>query len=53
MPGGSLPWAGSADPALAGEKRPASLPAFTKTLFFDGQFTEPIAFDRFQIRWIE
>lgn len=26
---------------------------FHQTLFFDGQFTEPVRFDRFQIRWLE
>ena len=26
---------------------------FHQTLFFAGQFTEPVHFDRFQIRWIE
>lgn len=35
------------------EKNTREFARFHQTLFFDGQFTEPIAFDRFQIRWIE
>ena len=35
------------------EKNTREFSRFHQTLFFDGQFTEPIAFDRFQIRWIE
>jgi hypothetical protein len=27
--------------------------AFHQTIFFAEQYTEPVAFDRFQIRWIE
>lgn len=26
---------------------------FHQTIFFDGQFTEKIVFDRFQIKWLE
>lgn len=26
---------------------------FHQTMFFDGQFTEPIRFDRFQIHWLD
>ncbi|NLW12228.1 MAG: hypothetical protein GX028_09465 [Clostridiaceae bacterium] len=26
---------------------------FHQTIFFDGQFTEDIKFDRFQIKWLE
>jgi hypothetical protein len=35
------------------EKNTREFARFHQTLFFDGQFTEPIHFDRFQIRWIE
>ncbi len=27
--------------------------AFHQTIFFAEQYTEPVAFDRFQIRWID
>ena len=35
------------------EKNTREFARFHQTLFFDGQFTESISFDRFQIRWIE
>lgn len=35
------------------EKNTREFARFHQTLFFDGQFTETIQFDRFQIRWIE
>lgn len=34
------------------EKNTREFARFHQTLFFDGQFTESIDFDRFQIRWI-
>ena len=35
------------------EKNTREFARFRQTLFFKEQFTEPIRFDRFQIRWIE
>jgi hypothetical protein len=35
------------------EKNTKEFARFHQTLFFDGQFTEPVKFDRFQIRWLE
>lgn len=35
------------------EKNTREFVRFRQTLFFSGQFTEPVKFDRFQIRLIE
>jgi hypothetical protein len=35
------------------EKNTKEFARFHQTLFFSEQFTEPITFERFQIRWIE
>jgi hypothetical protein len=35
------------------EKNTREFARFHQTLFFAEQFTEPIRFERFQIRWIE
>lgn len=35
------------------EKNTHEFARFHQTIFFDGQFTEPVPFDRFQIRWLE
>lgn len=35
------------------EKNTKEFARFHQTLFFAEQFTDPIAFERFQIRWIE
>jgi hypothetical protein len=35
------------------DKNTREFARFHQTLFFAGQFIEPVAFDRFQIRWID